>query len=74
MACIRDTTLKAIPTTQSIIMTGPRIKVEADLSSFDAQIQQLKNSISQLGEKLRTESGKADLNFSGPQKQLRNEN
>lgn len=49
---------------------GPRIKVEADLSSFSAEIEKMKAQVASLGEQLRTESGKANFNFAGSKKEL----
>lgn len=51
-------------------MAGPKIKVEADLSSFDAELNKLKSSIAQMGDQLKTSSGKAHFNFEGSQKEL----
>ncbi|MDP1664991.1 MAG: transglycosylase SLT domain-containing protein [Methylobacter sp.] len=51
---------------------NPKIKIDADLSSVNSEIDKLKSSIVDLGNKLKTESGKSDLNFSGAQKDLNN--
>jgi hypothetical protein len=51
-------------------MNNPKIKVEADLSSFDAELNKLKSQIAQLGDALKTETGKAHFNFNGSQKEL----
>lgn len=51
-------------------MNNPKIKVEADLSSFDAEINKLKSQIAQLGDALKTETGKAHFNFDGSRKEL----
>ncbi|MGZ8173626.1 MULTISPECIES: transglycosylase SLT domain-containing protein [Methylobacter] len=51
-------------------MSGPKIKVEADLSSFDAELNKLKSSIAQIGDQLKTSTGKAHFNFDGSQKEL----
>jgi outer membrane lipoprotein SlyB len=51
-------------------MNNPKIKVEADLSSFDAELNKLKTQIAQLGDALKTETGKAHFNFDGSQKEL----
>jgi len=51
-------------------MSNPKIKVDADLSSFDAELAKLNQTISQLGDQLKTQSGKAHFNFNGTQKGL----
>jgi hypothetical protein len=51
-------------------MNNPKIKVEADLSSFDAELNKLKTAIAQVGDALKTETGKAHFNFDGSQKEL----
>jgi len=52
------------------VANNPKIKVEADLSSFDAELNKLKSQIAQLGDALKTETGKAHFNFNGSQKEL----
>lgn len=49
---------------------NPRVKLEADLSSFQAELNKLMSTIGQMGDKLKTESGKTDFNFKGTQKEL----
>lgn len=49
---------------------NPKIKLEADLSSFDAELNKLSASIAQIGDQLKSSSGKAHFNFDGSQKEL----
>lgn len=48
----------------------PKIKVDADLSSFGAELEKLKQNIGQLGETLKSQSGKEHFNFKGSSKEL----
>ncbi len=54
-------------------MTNPKITLNAELdeSSFEAELAKLKTSVDELGDKLKTASGKTDFNFSGTDKELK---
>jgi len=49
---------------------NPKITVEADLSKFEAELNGLKSTVAQFGDKLKTESGKAHFNFKGSKAEL----
>jgi len=52
------------------VANNPKIKLDADLSSFDTELNKLKTAIAQVGDALKTETGKAHFNFDGSQKEL----
>jgi hypothetical protein len=49
---------------------NPKIKVDADLSSFGAELEKLKQDIGQLSETLKSQGGKEHFNFKGSSKEL----
>jgi hypothetical protein len=49
---------------------NPKVKVDADLSSVESELASLQQTVIQLGELLKTQSGKAHFNFDGAQKEL----
>lgn len=53
-------------------MTNPKITLNAELdeSSFEAELAKLKASVDELGDKLKTASGKSEFNLSGTQAEL----
>lgn len=51
-------------------MSNPKIKIEADLSSFESQLSALKTQIASVGDQLKTATGRTELNFGDSQKIL----